>query len=342
MIAVVVVNYRRAPDTLECLRALESAGLPCQVVLVDNGAAAGETDPAIASYLEAHAEVVYRPIAENAGFAAACNLAIDWVLEQEGPFEAVALLNNDAVAEAGWLAAMAARLDPAAHVEMIAAKMLCADGSTQVDSLGIALYRSGFAANRKRSDHPLLGPCGGAALYSVRLLREVRDVTGHVFDPDFFCYAEDTDLAIRARLLGFRAGYAEDALVRHHGSLTSGGGDSDFVMYHGLRNSLCVMQRDLPWGFVLRFWPWMLAARFGLLAKYARRRRLGLLWSVYRDYRSRRERNRACRRALEKRGVLQWSRLAPVVSPHLYEPGYVREQLRALVRPGRTDGAGTA
>jgi GT2 family glycosyltransferase len=87
-------------------------------------------------------------------------------------------------------------------------------------------------------DEVLLGPTGGCALLRRRLLEDLRAMHGAWFDEQFFCYAEDTDLVIRARWLGYRAAYAADAIVQHEGSLSSGGPDNDFVLYHGIRNSL--------------------------------------------------------------------------------------------------------
>jgi GT2 family glycosyltransferase len=84
----------------------------------------------------------------------------------------------------------------------------------------------------------LLGPSGNCALYTANLLRQVYSASGEYFDEQFFCYAEDTDLAWRAVLLGYQAAYAADARVYHKVSIASGGPGSDFVLYHGIRNSL--------------------------------------------------------------------------------------------------------
>lgn len=84
----------------------------------------------------------------------------------------------------------------------------------------------------------MLGPSGNCALYTANLLRQVYSASGEYFDEQFFCYAEDTDLAWRAVLLGYQAAYAADARVYHKVSIASGGPGSDFVLYHGIRNSL--------------------------------------------------------------------------------------------------------
>jgi hypothetical protein len=42
------------------------------------------------------------------------------------------------------------------------------------------------------------------------------------FDEDFFAYADDAELGLRARIAGWRCVYAPDAVVRHHRGSTLG------------------------------------------------------------------------------------------------------------------------
>lgn len=157
------------------------------------------------------------------------------------------------------------------------------DDPAAVDSRGIVFYGCGLAANRMDASLPLLGPCGGAGLYDARLLRDVRATFGEIFDATFFCYAEDTDLALRARALGYRANYVDSARVLHKGSMTSGGADSDTVMYFGLRNSFLTLIQAMPSGFFLRYFHKIILLLACIVLKYARQRRLNLLWRVLRD-----------------------------------------------------------
>lgn len=337
MIAVIVVNYGRPADTVACLRSLECArNGDFDVFLFDNGVHSGATAPALAGYLEERTRpwLTYRSDPENLGFAGACNLLISELVDGKR-YRAIALVNNDAVVDRNWLCEMAAKLDLDAGVQMVAARMMRFDRRDEVDSLGIVLYRSGLAANRTNLQDPLLGPCGGAALYGAELLARVREASGHVFDPAYFCYSEDTDLAIRARLLGFTAAYADAAIVWHKGSATSGGAGSNFVMYHGLRNSLHTMHRDLPAGFFLRFWPWMLVAQVAIVVKYLRHGRASLLRSVYRGWFAARRDNVEARRRLKGRGVMRWASLSSVVAPRLYDAKYLRLQLKNLFGKGQ-------
>ena len=48
------------------------------------------------------------------------------------------------------------------------------------------------------------------------------------------------------RLLGYKAMYVPDAVVRHVGSATTGGQRSDFAVYHGHRNLVWTYVKNMP------------------------------------------------------------------------------------------------
>lgn len=331
MIAVVVVNYRQTSVTLECLASLYAhAGLPFHLFLVDN-AANSDSQAQLGRFALDHAQVSLIVNPDNLGFAAACNQAIDLALDDER-FCAVALLNNDTLVEPDWLRHMATALDPLRRIGMVAGRMMDMAHPEMIDSLGVIFYRSGIASNRKDPQTPLLGPCGGAALYGTDLLRAVRVIDGAVFDPAFFCYAEDTDLALRARAIGYECAFADDAVLRHHGSLSSGGGFNEFVAYQGLRNSLFALLKSLPAGFLWRNVGWILLMQCAVTAKYLIKGKPGLVWRIYRDL------FRGLPRVRQQRQRIQAAMTAPRddwrrwTCPRFYDRAYVHHGLRTLHR----------
>ncbi|RKT44464.1 glycosyltransferase family 2 protein [Thiocapsa rosea] len=331
MIGVIVINFRRADLTLECLASLYgNAGAPFHLFLVDNAADAGSRK-ALGRFAGAHDNVTLIVNDDNRGFTGAVNQALDPLLA-DPRFDAVALLNNDAVIEDAWLSRMEQRLDPAQGIEMVAARMMDFHAPDRVDSLGIVLYKSGIASNRKDASEPLLGPCGGAALYSTRLLKKVTAVSGYCLDPDFFCYAEDTDLALRARALGYSCAFAEDAVVRHRGSASSGGGYNELVAYYGLRNSLFTMAKNLPAEFFLRHALSIFTMQTAVVLKYLIKAKPRLVWRVYRDFGLGLERvlrQRARMRAQPNAKPWNWK---CIVSRRFYDGAYVKQTLRSLHR----------
>lgn len=330
MLAILIINHATADITHRCAEAalsdLASKGV---VFLLDNGSP-GEDSRQLADFASQHQEKIHFSVSlKNLGFAGGMNLLIEQVLADESVNQ-ILLLNSDTVPQPGFIAAMQAKLDPATHTDMIAARMTREDGA--IDSLGITLYRSTLASNRKREDEILLGPSGGCALLTRRLLEDLRAAHDEWFDESFFCYAEDTDLAVRARWLGYRPAYAANALVHHVGSLSSGGPENDFVLYHGIRNSLWWLVKNAPTGWLLRSLPWFIALHCGIVARHLRRGRARTLWRLYRDA------IRGIPAMRRKRAIIRKTRRVPVaefstwVEPHFYERGYVRRAWRELWR----------
>ncbi|MEX2627081.1 MAG: glycosyltransferase [Ilumatobacteraceae bacterium] len=97
-VRVVVINYDGGQMTIDCLRSVLATDHPAdrlEVVMVDNGSLDDVVERVRA---ELPAVRVIESL-ENTGFAGGCNLGI----RAEGDFDHVALVNNDATVDPGWL-----------------------------------------------------------------------------------------------------------------------------------------------------------------------------------------------------------------------------------------------
>ena len=162
---------------------------------------------------------------ENRGFCAANNQGI-----QASDAEFVALLNNDAEAAPGWLEALLHALEARPDYGMAASKILVWEDARRIDKAGHLIYPDGQNRGRGSGEpdrgqydriEETLWPDGCAALYR----REMLDQIGG-FDEDFFAYADDAELGLRARIAGWRCVYAPAAVVRHHRGATLGLGSA--------------------------------------------------------------------------------------------------------------------
>ncbi|MBV9742418.1 MAG: glycosyltransferase family 2 protein, partial [Acidobacteriia bacterium] len=217
MISVVVVNWNRKELLRACLDSLRrQAGVAFEVILVDNGSSDGSAEMAEREF---GVEVIRN--GENRGFCAANNQGIH---AARGEF--VALLNNDAEAEPGWLEALWRAAASAADVGMVASKILAWEDPRRIDKAGHLIFPDG--QNRGRGsgaedcgqydhDQEALWPDGCAALYRKAMLDQIGG-----FDEDFFAYGDDAELGLRARIAGWRCVYAPRAVVRHHRGATLG------------------------------------------------------------------------------------------------------------------------
>jgi len=117
----------------------------------------------------------------------------------------------------------------------------------------------------------VFGACGASALYRKKMFEDVG-----LFDGCFFAYYEDTDLAWRSRLRGWKCKYTHESVVYHVHAGTSTEW-SPFFIYHVERNRICMLVKNSR----LRSIPHALLLFFGLtlsltskytLSKLAKRR----------------------------------------------------------------------
>ncbi len=83
--------------------------------------------------------------------------------------------------------------------------------TSEVNRLGYVSYEK-LPGREPRDTLFLHGVC-------IILRRDVGDELQYIFDPDFFAYAEDLDLGLRVRALGYRSVVATNAVLYHKHTL---------------------------------------------------------------------------------------------------------------------------
>ncbi|MBY0432006.1 MAG: glycosyltransferase family 2 protein, partial [Rhodospirillales bacterium] len=277
-VRVIVVNYNGGAWLAHCLENLQRQSLTAfEAVVVDNGS----TDGSLAG-VPADPRFQVMAMERNLGFAAANNVGAVGARTRW-----LAALNPDAFPEPDWLERLVTVAE--AHPGCVMA------GSTQLldadpglyDGTGDNLLFLGFAWRGhylkpvSGPPHPsgeAFAPCAAAALYD----RAAFEAVGG-FDEYFFCYAEDVDLAFRLRLMGGRCLQVGEAVVRHVSSGIVGRG-SPFAAYHGFRNQVWMLVKNLP-APLLAILPFHLALAVLMAAIWLARRDIGRSLAVLRGLR---------------------------------------------------------
>jgi GT2 family glycosyltransferase len=240
-VAAIIVNWNAGSFLPAALDALAKQRRPAdRIVVVDNASTDGSRE-AIARL----PGVELIALDENVGFAAGNNIAAavatdcDWL----------AFLNPDAFPEPEWLERLMRVAEEHPDVAMFASELRIASDPSRLDGTGDAYHVSGLpwriahgecAPTSYTGPQEVFSPCAAAALVRRDTFNDV-----HGFDPSFFCYLEDVDLAFRLRLLGHRCLYVPGAVVRHVGSGTTGT-RSAFAIYHGHRNLVWTWVKNMP------------------------------------------------------------------------------------------------
>lgn len=243
-ISVVVPNYNGERFLVECFDALRKQTFKgYETILIDNASA----DGSVALTEEKYPEVRCIRMGENTGFARAVNAGI---AAARAPY--VALLNNDAIVEPGWLGALYACIQKNRRVFSASSKMIQYYDHNAMDDAGDGLCLNGNAFQRGHGRHirrydrnaRVFSSCGGAAIYR----KDVLDRLGG-FDERFFAYLEDVDIGFRARLNGYVNVYCPGAVAYHIGSATSTSISSAFKLGLSARNNILMLEKNTP--------PWM-------------------------------------------------------------------------------------
>lgn len=336
-VGVAVINFNTARQTLRCLESLRKSTLPPdRIVVLDNASADSSLFDALAGfapYEQSGLSVFASTV--NRGFAGGSNFLLARLLES-ADCRFVVLLNNDAVALPGMLAALVAAVAEApARIGLAGGRMHRLDSPEEVDTLGITLYASLMPANRLSNADPYLGPTGGCCLLTREMLEDLERTSGYCFDERFFCYCEDTDLVLRANLLGYAPAYVDELLALHEGQASSGGGYNPFIAYHGIRNSIWMVCKGIPGRLLLKYGVLLALAHAMSTARQLVSGQWRLVFRVYRDALRGlpavwRERKQCLSQAR-----LPWRELDRVIAGQFYRQGYlhvVTTQLSAFYR----------
>ena len=266
-VSVTIVTYNSRQYLKACLEAIfEQNYQPLEIVVVDNGSMDGTRG--FLSRFEDRMRVEYND--NNVGFAAAQNQAMaqctgDWIL----------VLNPDVVLMPGVIERLveAGRVDE--KVGTVCGRLLAIGQDLQppenplIDTAGIYFteamrhFDRGWHEpddGRFRKMEYVFGASAAAALYRREMIADISE-DGNFFDPDFFAYREDADVAWRAQLLGWRCLYTP-AAVGHHVRSVGPGNRRDvpaIINMHSVKNRFLMRIKNMTGGVFRRFWRQMIA-----------------------------------------------------------------------------------
>jgi len=241
-LVAVVLNWNGGDDTLAALESLVGVDTVC----VDNGSDDGSPDAVAARFPSA--ELIRTGV--NLGFSGGNNVGIRRALARGADW--VLLLNNDAVADPGLAAALAAAAAERPDAGVLACKVFFADppdvlmyaGGRVNLRLGYWGRQDGFG-QRDDGRFDTLRDVDRATGAAMAVSRAAIERAG-LLDESLFAYAEDTEWCLRIREAGFGVVFAPDAKVWHVGSASTGGMRSPTSIYYDTRNMIAVAERHDP------------------------------------------------------------------------------------------------
>lgn len=261
-VSVIIVAYNSGRYLKGCLAGLAAQEFrDFEILIFDNSSSDGSIEALGA--LPPATRVIRSP--DNLGFAAGNNRAA-----QQVQADWIALLNPDTVPAPGWLAELMAAQRRYPDCPMFGSTQVSLEKPDRLDGVGDCYHWLGFywrggyghLLPAPPGDAETFSPCAAAALYRRSVFLEAGG-----FDERFFCYGEDVDLAFRLRLAGHRAIQVAKACIHHAGSGIAGLA-SPFTLYHGWRNRIWVLVKNMPGPIFWAIFPLHLIATSILLLRH--------------------------------------------------------------------------
>ena len=217
-VSLVIPLYNKVAYTEACLKGLEAAGagMPYEVILVDNGSTDGTGE--LLDRMAGRARVIRN--GENLGFSRGNNAG---AAISQGEY--LLFLNNDTVPHPGWLDALVREAETDAQIGIVGAKLLYPD-TGRVQHAGIELIDGvpDHAHRHAEADDPEVDRARDLDMVTGACMLIRRDVFERLegFDEGYLNGVEDVDLCLRARDLGYRVRYCPAAVLDHHEGASAG------------------------------------------------------------------------------------------------------------------------
>jgi GT2 family glycosyltransferase len=344
-VCISIVTFNSGRYIRRCLNAvMAQKGVRTTVVVVDNAS----TDDSAAILKEFGGRIQVIRNRSNVGFAAAQNQGIrasraDWVLT----------LNPDLLMEEDFVSRLldVAELDRGAGV--VCGKLLSIGKGFQplaerrIDSTGLFFtpaMRHFDRAARELDDGAydqaeyVFGACAAAALYRREMIDDIS-IGGEFFDPDFFAYREDADVAWRAQLLGWRCIYTPAAVGWHVRSVVPGDRRTitPAINMHSVKNRFLMRIKNATPGLYRHCWLPMTVRDAAVVAGclLLEPRSLPAFWRVVKCWPAAWERRREImrRRRVSDRALMRWFRFELSGEPLTGDAAVAKRAARTMLAP---------
>ncbi len=245
-VSVLVLNWNRKADTLECLESLRNVDYPnFEIVVVDNAS----TDDSVAAIRQAYPDVVVLQNSDNLGYAEGNNVGIRYALKNGSDY--VFVLNNDTVVDANVLTPLVETMEREPDVAVAGSRICYYDrrdiiqcAGTRVDThTGAVLEEVGNGQRDVGQEFPedaYNAAHGCGMMVRCALLDEVG-----LMQANFCFYLEETDWCLRFREAGYRVKMVAASKVYHKEGVSMGGSKSPRALYYMARNRRLFLENRL-------------------------------------------------------------------------------------------------
>jgi len=252
-IAIVVLNWNGASDSIACIDSLLSSTIIPDIILVDNNSSDNSVE-ILDQYIKQFQNIHFIKNNKNSGFTGGNNVGFIHALSKN--YDYIGTLNPDAVASKEWVENLVSELNLSNEVG-IATGILARQDYKTIDTTG-EIYsiwgvpsprgRDTLLKNAPSKPEFIFASTGGGFITRASVLRSIG-----MFDEKFFMYFEDVDLCFRAQLAGYKVRYTPKAIAYHKLSASTNKVPG-LAVYNTFKNLPMLFLRNVPlrlWGTIL-------------------------------------------------------------------------------------------
>jgi GT2 family glycosyltransferase len=238
---IVIVNYRSASLTIDCLRSLApeigSVGGGARVVVTDNASGDDSLDKLARAIGENNwsAWVTLQPLERNGGFAYGNNQAIGPALAGAHPPDYVLLLNPDTLVRPGAIESLVRFMDEHPQAGIAGSRLEHPDGTPQQSAFRFHSVLSELEGgvrigpvSKLLKSRIVAMPVPAAACRvdwvagASMIVRRAVFASAGLMDEAYFMYFEEVDFCLKANRRGWPCWYVPESRVVHLVGQTSG------------------------------------------------------------------------------------------------------------------------
>ncbi len=247
IVSVVIVNYNGKNLLKTILESLKKSSFKdYETIVVDNNSTDGSQEFIRKNYKNVKLVVNKK----NLGYSG-INSALKYC---RGKY--ILFLNNDMEIDKDCIKKLLRTIEKDNKIGMTAPKLvnyynkkLGSEGTW----ISRAFYNGHIASNGNIKEIPYLG---------VGFIRkDIAKKFGYIFDPDYFIYAEDADLGLRLRLLGYKVVFVPQAVLYHMHAVTTKKSKAHKMTFLMERNLLMTFFKVLSLKNIILFLPYVLIMR---------------------------------------------------------------------------------
>lgn len=252
LVTVSIVNYngrRFLPEFFDSLFKQTHKNL--EIIFVDNNSA----DDSVAYVRSNYPQVKIIENKDNSGYAEGNNIGY-----RLSTGEYILVINNDTILKEDLIEKLLQAFKEIPNLGTVQPMVKLMNEKDKLDACGSFWTNTGFNYHYgiyKEAELPIYNrsfPVYGIKGMCMMIPRKVIEEVG-LFDPDFWCYFEETDFCHRLWLAGYECWYYPKSYIYHFLGGTSNKKPKSVIQFHSFKNRLCSYLKNLSLGEMVKILP---------------------------------------------------------------------------------------